>query len=74
MRTAEAAKIREMRAIEAEQSVKVNAAYAVTGGLNPDYEREFDILSDMRRAHMGEQFRMERGLPPDAKTPYDQTH
>ncbi|AGN82453.1 MULTISPECIES: hypothetical protein [Pseudomonas] len=57
-------------AIEA-QAQKVEAAYAVTGSVNPEYEREFDILSDMRRAEMAKEFRSERGLPPTAKTPYD---
>lgn len=53
------------------QAQKVRAAYATTGNVNPDYEREFDILSDMRRAVMAQNFRNERGLPPSARTPYD---
>ena len=53
------------------QSQKGRAAYAVTGSVNPEYEREFDILSDMRRAKMAQEFRAERGLPPTAATPYD---
>jgi hypothetical protein len=57
-------------AIEA-QAQKVRAAYAATGSLNPDFEREFDILSDMRRAEMAQEFRAERGLPSTAATPYD---
>ena len=56
-------------AIEA-QAQKVRAAYAVTGSVNPEYEREFDILSDMRRENMAQEFRAERGLPPTAETPY----
>ncbi|OAS07754.1 hypothetical protein AYO08_10540 [Pseudomonas putida] len=57
-------------AIEA-QAQKVRAAYAVTGSVNPEYEREFDILSDMRRENMAQEFRAERGLPSTAETPYD---
>ncbi|WP_137162112.1 hypothetical protein [Pseudomonas asiatica] len=53
------------------QAQKVRAAYAVTDSVNPDYEREFDILSDMRRAEMAQEFRAERGLPSTAATPYD---
>lgn len=52
------------------QAKKVNAAYAKTNGLNPEYEREFDILAEMRRVAMAKDFRDSRGLPPDAKTPY----
>lgn len=59
-----------MHQAEAIQAQKVRAAYAKTGGINPEYEREFDKLSDMRRANMATQFRSERGLPPDANTPY----
>ncbi len=55
-------------AIEA-QAQKVEAAYAVTGSVNPEYEREFDILSDMRRAEMAKEFRSERGLPPTVENP-----
>lgn len=57
-------------AAEVDQARKVNAAYFKTGGINPEYEREFDILSDMRRASMAQAFRRSRGLPPSAKTPY----
>ncbi|MNC83728.1 hypothetical protein D3C75_1378500 [compost metagenome] len=63
-----------MNQAEADQARKVNAAYGKTGCVNPEYEREFDILSDMRRVNMAVQFRSERGLPPTAKTPYDSTH
>ena len=52
------------------QAVVVNQAYAKTNGLNPEYEREFDKLSDMRWKKMADDFRSARGLPPDAKTPY----
>lgn len=53
------------------QAQRVNEAYAKTNGCNPEYNREFDILSNMRKVSMANQFRDERGLPPDAKTPYD---
>lgn len=52
------------------QARKVNEAYAMTNCPNPEYEREFDILSDMRRASMAEAFRKSHGLSPFAKTPY----
>lgn len=55
----------------AAQAMKVNAAYDVTGGINPAYELEFDILCEMRAEAQAEQYRLERGLPQDAKTPYD---
>lgn len=54
-----------------EQANRARAAYARTGRVNPDYEREFDILSDMRADAQAKTFRQARGLPPDAKTPYD---
>lgn len=54
----------------AAQAQKVRQAYAKTGDCNPEYRREFDVLSDMRRKEMADKFRDERGLPPDAKTPY----
>lgn len=54
-----------------EQAKKVREAYAKTSSVNPEYEREFDILSDMRADAQANSFRQERGLPPDAKTPYD---
>ena len=60
-----------MNQAEADQARKVNAAYATTNSVNPEYEREFEILSDMRRANMADQFRRSRGLPPNGKTPYD---
>jgi hypothetical protein len=60
-----------MNQAEAEQARKVNAAYATTRSVNPEYEREFEILSEMRRANMADQFRSARGLPPNGKTPYD---
>ena len=62
-----------MSQAEADQARKVNDAYSKTGSVNPEYEREFDILSDMRRASMAAKFRQSRGLPPNGKTPYDST-
>lgn len=56
-------------AIQAQQKV-VRAAYATTNDCNPEYKAQFDILSDLRRASMAQAFRDERGLPPDAQTPY----
>lgn len=53
------------------QAQKVRAAYKVTWSVNPDYEREFDVLSDMRRVKMAQEYRAERGLPSTAETPYD---
>lgn len=52
------------------QAQRVRAAYAMTGSENPEYEREFAVLSDMRRASMADHFRKARGLSPAAKTPY----
>lgn len=49
------------------QAQKVRLAYAVTRSPNPDYEREFDILSDMRADAQAEEFRRNRGLPSCAK-------
>jgi hypothetical protein len=53
------------------QAQKVRIAYAKTGNVNPEYEREFEILSNMRLDSMAANFRDGRGLPPDGKTPYD---
>lgn len=57
-------------AIEVAQARKVNVAYAMTNSPNPEYEREFEILSDMRKASMADAFRKSRGLSYLAKTPY----
>lgn len=57
-------------ATEVAQARKVNELYARFGVGSPEYEREFDALSDMRMASMAQAFRNSRGLPPDAKTPY----
>lgn len=56
--------------IEAQRK-KVNAAYRATNSVNPEYNAQFDILSNMRAEAQAQQFREARGLPPDAKTPYD---
>lgn len=61
----------QMKQAEAAQAKKVRAAYATTHDVNPDYVREFEILADMRRANMAYAYRRVRGLPPNAKTPYD---
>lgn len=57
---------------EQTQANKVNAAYAKTGGVNPEYEHEFNVLADMRLSSMANGFRAERGLPTNAHTPYCQ--
>lgn len=62
-----------MSKAEVDQARIVNAAYWKTGTVNPEYEREFETLADMRRANMADKFRDARGLPPNAKTPYDNT-
>ena len=56
---------------ETAQARKVRDAYSRTGDLNPEYLNEFDVLSDMRMNGMAREFRNQRGLPRDAKTPYD---
>ncbi len=53
-----------------EQAQRVREAYARTGNCNPEFELESDKLHDMRLAQMANDFRAERGLPSDAKTPY----
>lgn len=55
---------------EAAQVRKVRDSYAKTGDCNPEYQREFDALSDLRMAEMADNYRRHRGLPPNAKTPY----
>lgn len=62
-----------MNHAEAAQAQKVREAYATTGSVNPEYQKEHSRLSDLRRANMANQFRRERGLNPNAKTPYDLT-
>lgn len=56
-----------MSQAEADQTRKVNAAYSKTGSVNPEYEREFDILSDMRRASMAAKFANLAGCHPTVK-------
>jgi hypothetical protein len=63
-----------MRIISSQETAqvrKVRDAYAKTGDCNPEYRREFDVLSDMRMKEMAANYRYHRGLPPDGKTPYD---
>lgn len=56
--------------IEAKRE-RVRQAYAEHGFHSTEYQTEFDELSDLCKQHMAaEQFRHERGLPPNAGTPY----
>lgn len=48
----------------------VNLAYELHGFHSREYQQGFDELHDMRMDFMAAQFRTERGLPPDAITPY----
>lgn len=51
---------------------EVNDAYSTGGGVqSPEYQKSFEELHDMNLVAMANQFRNERGLPPNAKTPYD---
>lgn len=49
---------------------EVNQAYAVYGFNSQEYQQGFDELHDMQMQFMADNFRKERGLPPNAKTPY----
>ena len=55
--------------IEAKRE-RVRQAYAEHGFHSTEYQTGFDELSDLCKQHMAEQFRQERGLPPNARTPY----
>lgn len=55
--------------IEAQRKV-VNDAYDRYGFHSPEYQQSFDRLHDMRMDFMADGYRSERGLPPNAKTPY----
>ncbi|MBI6882694.1 hypothetical protein [Pseudomonas putida] len=57
------------REIEQQQKI-VREAYAKTNSLNPEYEAEFDKLSDMRAKADAKTFRKARGLHHEAETPY----
>ena len=52
---------------------EVNEAYKLSGGNvnDPRYVKSFEELHVMNQALMADQFRNERGLPKEAKTPYD---
>ena len=49
---------------------EVNAAYSTHGFHSREYQDSFDELHDMNMMFMAGQFRKERGLPPNARTPY----
>lgn len=49
---------------------EVNHAYSAFGFHSREYQQSFDELHEMNMTYMAEQFRKERGLPPNAKTPY----
>lgn len=49
---------------------EVNLTYAEHGVQSKEYQQSFDELHDMNLVFMAEQFRKNRGLPPNAKTPY----
>ena len=55
--------------IQAQQTL-VKRLYTKTNSCNPDYEREFSRLSQMRRIQMAVQYRLDKGLSVKAKTPY----
>jgi hypothetical protein len=48
----------------------VNDAYYSHGFRSTQYDREFDELHTLNLAYMAQQYRKERGLPPNGKTPY----
>lgn len=50
---------------------EVNDAYKAGGVQSEAYKKSFDELHDMNQVVMANQFRAERGLPPNAETPYD---
>jgi hypothetical protein len=52
---------------------EVNTAYSRYGFHSAAYQRSFDELHDMSMVYMAERYRAERGLPPNAWTPYDPT-
>lgn len=49
---------------------EVNQAYATHGVHSAEYQKSFDELHDMNMTFMADHFRKDRGLPPNAKTPY----
>ncbi|MBD8089102.1 hypothetical protein IFT48_03840 [Pseudomonas fluorescens] len=56
---------------EQELAQRVREAYATTNSCNPEYEKLFDELSDMRKNNMAQSHRRQRGLPEHSPTPYD---
>lgn len=48
----------------------VNVAYCIHGFHSDEYQKSFDELHEMNMTFMANQFRKERGLPPNARTPY----
>ena len=52
--------------------VEVNDNYAKYGFHSQEYQKSWEELHVMTMQAMAAQFRTERGLPPDAKTPYDE--
>ena len=52
------------------QAQKVREAYSKEP-MSSEYEKEFDILSEMKKIKMANDYRSERGwLDPSKKTPY----
>lgn len=49
---------------------EVRKAYAAHGFYSTEYRQAFDELHDMNMAFMAAGFRKNRGLPPNATTPY----
>ncbi len=49
---------------------EVIRAYYTHGFHSREYQEGFDQLHEMNMAFMAGEFRKERGLPPNAKTPY----
>lgn len=49
---------------------EVNAAYRTHGFHSSRYQKSFDELHEMNMTFMANRFRKERGLPPNARTPY----
>lgn len=49
---------------------EVRRGYSTLGFHSQEYQEAFDQLHEMNMAFMADRFRKERGLPPNAKTPY----
>lgn len=50
---------------------EVRDAFSRFGSNSYEYNKSFDELSTLNRMFMAQNYRKERGLPPDSKTPYD---